>query len=314
MSETGDYASLEELVLRINPEYQLVRAWPLAGGVSAQVTALEIVQPDEQMRRMVVRRHGAADLAANPNIAADEFRLLKRLREADLPAPEPIYVDADGEILGAPCLVAAYIEGTPEFAPPDVNAFVGEMAALLARIHGISGEEVAFLPDMQAIAAAKLRTRPDEPDETLGELQILYILEKQRFPHPANPSVLLHGDFWPGNLLWQAGRLVGVIDWEDAALGDPLADVANTRLELLWALGGATPGVALMEEFTRQYRALQPGVEWAHLPSWDLYAALKPMHKLALWAKDAESEAKMCAGHRLFVAQALETIASAGTR
>ena len=161
MSETGDYASLEELVFRINPEYQLVRAWPLAGGVSAQVTALEIVQPDEQMRRMVVRRHGAADLAANPNIAADEFRLLKRLREADLPAPEPIYVDADGEILGAPCLVAAYIEGTPEFAPPDVNAFVGEMAALLARIHGISGEEVAFLPAMQAIAAAKLRTRPE---------------------------------------------------------------------------------------------------------------------------------------------------------
>ena len=52
-----------------------------------------------------------------------------------------------------------------------------------------------------------------------------------------NRSVLLHGDFWPGNILWRDGQIVGVIDWEDAAFGDPLADIANTRLELLWAFG-----------------------------------------------------------------------------
>ena len=26
---------------------------------------------------------------------------------------------------------------------------------------------------------------------------------------------LLHGDYWPGNVLWKNGALVGVIDWED---------------------------------------------------------------------------------------------------
>jgi aminoglycoside phosphotransferase (APT) family kinase protein len=39
--------------------------------------------------------------------------------------------------------------------------------------------------------------------------------------------VLLHGDFWPGNALWRDGALVAILDWEDAAIGDPLADVAN---------------------------------------------------------------------------------------
>jgi aminoglycoside phosphotransferase (APT) family kinase protein len=36
-----------------------------------------------------------------------------------------------------------------------------------------------------------------------------------------------------------------VLDWEDAAIGDPLADVANVRLELLWARG-----IEAMEPFT----------------------------------------------------------------
>jgi aminoglycoside phosphotransferase (APT) family kinase protein len=38
---------------------------------------------------------------------------------------------------------------------------------------------------------------------------------------------VLHGDYWPGNVLWRDGRLVGVIGWEEAAFGDPLADLAN---------------------------------------------------------------------------------------
>jgi len=65
-----------------------------------------------------------------------------------------------------------------------------------------------------------------------------------------NTSVLLHGDFWPDNSLWKDGQLVAVIDWEDAALGDPLADVANSRLEILWAFG-----IDTMRNFTHQHQS-----------------------------------------------------------
>ncbi len=44
--------------------------------------------------------------------------------------------------------------------------------------------------------------------------------------------MLLHGDLWPGNVLWQDGRLVAVVDWEDGAVGAPLIDVASARGDL----------------------------------------------------------------------------------
>jgi aminoglycoside 2''-phosphotransferase len=40
---------------------------------------------------------------------------------------------------------------------------------------------------------------------------------------------LVHGDLWPSHILWNhtTGSPVGVIDWEDARLGDPAFDLAS---------------------------------------------------------------------------------------
>jgi aminoglycoside phosphotransferase (APT) family kinase protein len=111
---------------------------------------------------------------------------------------------------------------------------------------------------------------------------------------------LLHGDFWPGNSLWNDGRLVAVIDWEDAAIGDPLADVANTRLELTWAIG-----LEAMEEFTRQYGSIVTAVDFTDLPYWDLWADLRLARRTADWSLDAAQRKAMREGHEAFVAQAL---------
>ncbi len=91
------------LVERIHPHATLRRAWPLTGGVSAEVTALEIELADGQREKLVVRQHGPVDLAANPNVAADEFALLHVLHEEGLPIPTPRYVDTFGGIFGTPC-------------------------------------------------------------------------------------------------------------------------------------------------------------------------------------------------------------------
>ena len=45
---------------------------------------------------------------------------------------------------------------------------------------------------------------------------------------PLVHRTLVHGDYWPGNLLWQRGRLTGVVDWEEPRLGDPSRDVATS--------------------------------------------------------------------------------------
>ena len=81
--------------------------------------------------------------------------------------------------------------------------------------------------------------------------------------------VLLHGDYWPGNLLWHDGRLAAIIDWEDAKLGDPLNDLAISRLDMLCIFG-----VDAMHAFTDHYQRSM-AVDTTYLPHWDLYAALR---------------------------------------
>jgi aminoglycoside phosphotransferase (APT) family kinase protein len=122
-----------------------------------------------------------------------------------------------------------------------------------------------------------------------------------------NAPTLLHGDFWPGNVLWPAGRIVVVVDWEDACTGDPLDDAGNARLEILWAFGREA-----MEQFTRAYRAVMAGVDLAHLPYWDLRAALRPAGKLSRWGLPAAKEEGMREAHHWFVKRALAALTSPG--
>jgi aminoglycoside phosphotransferase (APT) family kinase protein len=150
--------------------------------------------------------------------------------------------------------VVEYIEGQIDLAPADLDDYLGQLASCLASIHAIDGArpDLAFLPRQEA-------ERP----------------------------VLLHGDFWPGNILWRDGRLVAVIDWEDAMIGDPLADLGNTRLELLWAFGSEA-----VDRFTHLYHAAT-AVDLADLPHWDIRAATDAREQLAHWGLAASIERTM---------------------
>lgn len=298
-SETTDkFARVSQ---RIDRQSRLVRAWTLDGGVSAQVTALEIERGDGKRQKLIVRQHGAADLSENESIAADEFKLLARLRETGLPVPAPYLVDASGEIFETPYLVVEYVEGATEFAPSNLHDYLRQMALTLARIHTLSGvtHDLAFLPREAERAARQVQERPARLDESLSEGQIRDALMAIGWREARNPVVLLHGDYWAGNLLWSSGQLVGIIDWEDAKLGEPLADLADARLETLWTFGNEA-----MQEFTEQYQLLA-GFDASDLPYRDLIAALKPAFKLAEWGGDTHKEADMREKHRRFVEQAL---------
>ena len=56
----------------------------------------------------------------------------------------------------------------------------------------------------------------------------LWQVMEPRLTAPTAPARLTHGDFNPSNLLIDAaGEVTGVLDWEFAHAGDPIADVAN---------------------------------------------------------------------------------------
>jgi aminoglycoside phosphotransferase (APT) family kinase protein len=306
MPELDDYSRFEQLITKIDPHSRLLHTWELTGGVSARVTAVEIERPDGLNRRLVVRQHGATDLQRNPNIAGDEYTLLQILQSAGVPAPVPCYFDQSGDIFPAPFVVVEHIEGHTEFSPVNRDDFLLSIATHLATFHSTdwSRFDLSFLPNHVALYDEKLSARPTHLDHSLEEGRIRDMLEPA-WPFPnRNRPVLLHGDYWPGNILWHKGRLAGIIDWEDAHVGDPLADLAISRLEILWAFDMDT-----MRTFTRHYQSLIK-LDFSSLPYWDLCAALRPAFQIATWAGTPAREESMRIKHRLFVAQAFEALSS----
>jgi aminoglycoside phosphotransferase (APT) family kinase protein len=305
MESQFSQTQFKTLVARMDPQSKLVSTKPLVGGYSAQIFALEIARSDGSTYKRVMRLHSAVDLASNPRIAADEYKLLSHLHGAGMPVPQPFYVDDSGDIFGIPCLVIDYIEGINGINVRDAGV-VQPLATTLAEIHRITPlDSLGFLPDHDQRCGDKLAARPTELDHSLDEGCIRGVLESVSPLSSQNPRVLLHGDYWLGNTLWRenVNRLAAVIDWEDAALGDPLADLGNSRLELLWALD-----MDAMQVFTRVYQINMPHLNYDQLPYWDLFAALRPMGKLSDWADNSEQERTMRKKFHSFVAQAFEEI------
>jgi aminoglycoside phosphotransferase (APT) family kinase protein len=290
----------------IDPGLTLVRAQPLAGGVSARVTRIDAVLADGSTAALVLRQYGAANLRSDPYPALHEYELLARLQRAGLPVPRPRYANESRTILPVPYLVTDFVDGTTITEPGQVagsrGAFTQQMAATLANIHqaGFAPLDVPYLRDILGIATTRLGTGPTSLDAALDEGAVRTALARAWPPPQLNQPGLLHGDYWPGNILWRSRTLVGVIDWEDAVVGDPLADVANARMELTMAFG-----LAAANEFTRHYTELMPSVDLTALAHWDLYAGLRHTGRMTEWGLSPTALARLQAGHREFTTAVL---------
>jgi aminoglycoside phosphotransferase (APT) family kinase protein len=72
---------------------------------------------------------------------------------------------------------------------------------------------------------------PAPEDEALLETArkiLLTNIDRIEWPEPC----LTHGDYWPGNTVWNHGRLAAVIDWSEARVGDRRVDIAQCQMEL----------------------------------------------------------------------------------
>lgn len=261
MTEQGPFA---QLAARVVPGGTLRRVWSLSGGMSAQLTALEVALPNGETQKLVVRQPNPAALRHTPHAAAVEYRLLRLLAAAGIPVPSPLWLDESATLLPTPYVVTAFVAGNMDFALDQANSYAAQMATQLAAIHRVTGWEGLPL----AAGCGELAAR--QPlNEAMGEGMIRAALARHGLAQPQNEPVLLHGDFWPGNVLWEGGKLTAVLDWEDAKQGDPLLDVAISRLDLAWIFSPKA-----MEVFTRRYGELT-AVSPTNLPYWDLCAALR---------------------------------------
>ena len=312
MATSSEDQKFEKLVQKIAPKGRLIQTWRLEGGSSAAMTAFEIEHADGQTRRMIVRRPSDKSFKQNPHAAANEFKLLQITQSLGLATPTPYRLDESGRIFATPYLIIEYIDGKPEFAPSNLADYLFRLAVQLTKVHGVECTklDLSFLPRKANRCPEMGRRGPAALDESLDDIRD--ILDSISSLPQRNPSVMLHGDFWPGNVLWRKDRLVAVIDWEDASVGDALTDFAISRLDI-----GLIFGIDAMDCFTHHYKSAL-SLDYTNLPYWDLCAALRIARlagtDLAKWAaffrpfgRHDITEQTITENYRCFVTRAFET-------
>ena len=169
-----------------------------------------------------------------------EFAVLRALEQSAVPAPRVLWMDEHGRALGRPSVIMRREEGECEYfcltnpeRPLDVRVglaheFVDTLASIaMVDWRGLGLGDVLRDPGANGATAAldhweaELRRVQREP---LPELEIVLAWLRGGAPR-AQATVLVHGDFKPGNALVRGDHLGVVLDWETAHLGDPLEDL-----------------------------------------------------------------------------------------
>jgi len=274
------YSVHTNIIARLLPDADVKHMVRLTGGVSADVHRLDLELSNGGITSLVLRAHGASHSGHSAEL---EYQLLQLLYKNGLSVPEPMLLDISGSLLPDPFIVYEFIEGTSEISSTQVGHCIELMADLLAQIHAFPVNELPTLPKRTNPLPEVFDYLPggDEWHDILDHLQSLSDTEYEELPK------LLHGDYWPGNLLWRDGSIASVIDWEDAAIGDPLADVACCRLELRYKFGQKAA-----QRFTKAY-ARHRVVDRNRLALWQVYVAAAAQRYMSEWRLDPALEADM---------------------
>lgn len=168
-----------------------------------------------------------------------EHDLLDHVERAGLPVPKVLHLEADAARLGARFMVMSYVEGDvyrsadPRFDDdPELVRHVQErFVDMMARIHLVTDHGRAPFPDAAQAARAEVAVcrRRLSATQVLPNPVLEHALDVLDDRAPHGQLALLHGDYRLPNLKWRDGEIVGVLDWELARIGDPMADLAFSQ-------------------------------------------------------------------------------------
>lgn len=190
--------------------------------------------------RMVLRKQPGGPILPGAHAVDREFRVLQALHPTQVPVPRPILYHADPGLLGTPFYLMERVEGRilADCALPGVPA--GERRAIwagladaLAALHGVRPEAVglgdfgrpgSYFARQIARWTRALRASGSAP---ITDLERLADWLPAHLPPGDGTVRLVHGDFRLGNLMFHPteARVVAILDWELATLGNPLADL-----------------------------------------------------------------------------------------
>jgi aminoglycoside phosphotransferase (APT) family kinase protein len=215
----------------------------IPGGASRETYRFD-AEVDGSSRGLILRRDPTGSLIDTDRHV--EFLAYKSFHGI-VPVPEAMVLERDGDLLERPFFIMSRVDGgkvaSVMMAEPygAQAARVGnELFSILGRIARCDPQDLPIrrcfaMPASDACWRAALDAWQAviERDERHPQPIVRAAMRRLRNnpPKPAQKISVVHGDYRSGNFLHDgAGRILAVLDWEMAHLGDPLEDLA-------WGLG-----------------------------------------------------------------------------
>ena len=190
-------------------------------------------------RELVLRRPPIGTKAVSAHDMKREFLIQSRLKPVYDLVPHVIALCEDHSILGSDFYVMDRIQGeifrrdVPEsLSTDDISIMATSLVSGLSQLHSVDASVIAELNKGSGYVTRQVEgwskryrnaLTDDVPD---GEDVMNWLLSHK--PDDVD-SCIIHGDWRIDNMVFDLGqkKLVGVLDWELATVGDPLMDLGS---------------------------------------------------------------------------------------
>jgi aminoglycoside phosphotransferase (APT) family kinase protein len=246
-------------------------------------------------RRFVLRRKPPGQLLPSAHAVDREYTVVRALHGIGFPVARPYVLCEDSSIIGTAFYVMDYVEGRvlwdqalPGMSKSERFAIWDELNRVIALLHATDYRAIGLKdfgkPGNYIERQIARWTRQYQASETekIPAMDSLIAWLPKNIP-PQTATAIVHGDFRLDNTIFhpREPKIIAVLDWELATLGEPLADFAYhcmswhippgqfrgiARLDL------AALGIPSENEYLAAYckRTGRSGVDPAH---WDFYIA-----------------------------------------
>ena len=261
---------------------------PLTGGQSNPTYLLTSGQ-----QRYVLRKKPPGPLLPSAHAVDREYRVMLALQNSAVPVPKLFAFSEELEIVGTPFYIMEYLDGRvivdqslPTFSKEDRSLVYQDMNRVIAALHSVDyatvGLETFGKPGnyFGRQIARWSRQYKEANTEDIPALHALIEWLPANIPVGEQTSIV-HGDYRLDNLVLHPTepRAIGLLDWELATLGHPLADFAYHCMSWhipasLWrGIGGldlAALGIPDEAQYLKRY-SQTTGLDGAE--HWDFYIA-----------------------------------------
>jgi aminoglycoside phosphotransferase (APT) family kinase protein len=196
-------------------------------------------------RAVILRRPPFGVAIATAHDMGREYRILSSLRPVYPKAPRPLAFCDDLAVLGVPFYVMERVEGVilrkgvpdamvpnPELTARIAGGLVGTLAELHAVDYEAAGLGALGRPAGYALRQVEGWTKRwrDAETDPVPDAERVAAWLRGNVPHESS-AALIHNDFKHDNVVLDPGdwsRVIAVLDWEMATLGDPLMDLGTS--------------------------------------------------------------------------------------